>query len=96
MSVNRGKSSLAVDAKNADVAAVLRQIVIGSDVVVHNLRLGAMERIGLGHVEIMTKGSRLVYAVISGFGTSGPSRPGRDRSRLPGRVGDDGDFRGGG
>ena len=72
MAVNRGKASLAVDAKNSDVASVLRQMVIGADVVVHNLRLGAMERMGLGHVDVMAEAPRLTYAVISGFGTSGP------------------------
>ena len=72
MAVNRGKASLAVDAKNADVAALLRQMVIGADVVVHNLRLGAMERMGLGHVDVMAQAPRLTYAAISGFGTSGP------------------------
>lgn len=72
MAVNRGKASLAVDAKNSDVASVLRQLVIGADVVVHNLRLGAMERMGLGHVDVMAEAPRLTYAVISGFGTSGP------------------------
>ena len=80
MAVNRGKASLAVDAKNPDVASVLGQMVIGADVVVHNLRLGAMERMGLGHVDVMAKAPRLTYAVISGFGTSGPyaSRSGID------------------
>lgn len=80
MSVNRGKSSLAVDAKNPEVAAALRKLAVGADVVVHNLRLGAMERIGLGSADLMGVAPGLVYAVISAFGTTGPdsSRAGID------------------
>ena len=80
MSVNRGKSSLAADAKNPEVAAALRRLAVGADVVVHNLRMGAMERMGLGSDDLMSVAPRLVYAVISAFGTTGPaaSRAGID------------------
>ena len=73
MAVNRGKSSLAADPKIPAVAAALRRLVTRADVVVHNLRLGAMERIGLGPAELMVEAPGLVYAVISAFGTTGPS-----------------------
>lgn len=73
MAVNRGKASLAADAKVPAVAAALRRLVIGADVVVHNLRLGAMERMGLGHPDLVPDAPGLIYAVISAFGTTGPS-----------------------
>ncbi len=73
MAVNRGKSSLSADPKVPAVAAALRCLVTGADVVVHNLRLGAMERMGLGYVHVTTDTPGLIYAVISAFGTSGPS-----------------------
>jgi len=73
MAVNRGKSSLAADPKIPAVAAALHRLVTRADVVVHNLRLGAMERIGLGPAELMVDAPGLVYAVISAFGTTGPS-----------------------
>ena len=73
MAVNRGKSSLAVDPKLPEIAVALRRLVVGADVVVHNLRLGAMERMGLGQLDLMTAAPGLVYAVISAFGTTGPS-----------------------
>jgi crotonobetainyl-CoA:carnitine CoA-transferase CaiB-like acyl-CoA transferase len=73
MSINRGKSSLAADPKIPVVAAALRRLATGADVVIHNLRLGAMERIGLGPAELMVEAPGLVYAVISAFGTNGPS-----------------------
>ena len=73
MAVNRGKSSLAADPKMPGVAAALRRIAIGADVLVHNLRLGAMERMGLGPGDLMANAPGLVYAAISAFGTTGPS-----------------------
>jgi formyl-CoA transferase len=73
MSVNRGKSSLAVDPKNVDVGQALTRMVTAADVVLHNLRPGAMERMGLGYRDLMAREPHLIYAVISAFGTSGPS-----------------------
>ena len=73
MAVNRGKASLAADPKVPAVAAALRRLVVGADIVVHNLRLGAMERMGLGHSDLATDAPGLIYAVISAFGTTGPS-----------------------
>lgn len=73
MAVNRGKSSLAADPKVPEVAAALRRLALGADVVVHNLRLGAMERMGLGPDELMASAPGLVYATISAFGTTGPA-----------------------
>jgi CoA:oxalate CoA-transferase len=73
MSVNRGKASVAADTKSMEVAAALRRLVLEADVLVHNLRPGAMERMGLAHVELMAESPRLVFAAISAFGTTGPS-----------------------
>jgi formyl-CoA transferase len=73
MAVNRGKASLAADPKHPGVKAALRKLVVGADVVIHNLRPGAMERMRLGHADLIAEAPGLVYAVISAFGTSGPS-----------------------
>jgi crotonobetainyl-CoA:carnitine CoA-transferase CaiB-like acyl-CoA transferase len=70
--VNRGKRSLAVDAKNPSARHLLRELARQADVMVHNLRPGAMERIGLGYQELSALNPGLVYAVISAFGTEGP------------------------
>ena len=72
MSINRGKASLAADAKNSEVAVALRRLVLNADVLLHNLRPGAMERMGLGHLDLTTAAPRLVYAAISAFGSTGP------------------------
>jgi crotonobetainyl-CoA:carnitine CoA-transferase CaiB-like acyl-CoA transferase len=80
IAINRGKKSLAVDPKHPDLGAALFRICVAADVVVHNLRRGAMERIGLGHTQLRPFAPGLIYAVISAFGTTGPDadRPGID------------------
>lgn len=80
MAVNRGKESLALDTRDWVSKRVLDNLVRKADAVVHNLRLGAMERMGLGAERCLDINPRLVYATISAFGSTGPdaSRPGID------------------
>ena len=73
LGVNRGKKSLAVDAKDARIQKALRQLCQQSDVILSNLRRGAMERIGLGQESLRGIAPHLVVAVISAFGSKGPA-----------------------
>jgi crotonobetainyl-CoA:carnitine CoA-transferase CaiB-like acyl-CoA transferase len=72
MMVNRGKESLALDAKDWVSKRVLDKLVSKADVLVHNLRHGAMERMGLGEERARELNRALVYATISAFGAEGP------------------------
>jgi crotonobetainyl-CoA:carnitine CoA-transferase CaiB-like acyl-CoA transferase len=80
MAVNRGKESLAVDTGDWVAKRVLDNLVKKADVVVHNLRHGAMDRLGLGGARCRELNSTLIYASISAFGSTGPyaERPGID------------------
>ena len=69
---NRGKRSLAVDLKsNAGIKAV-KELVMQSDVLLHNYRPGVMDRLGLGSDVLRKLNPRLIYVAVSGFGTKGP------------------------
>jgi crotonobetainyl-CoA:carnitine CoA-transferase CaiB-like acyl-CoA transferase len=72
MAVNRGKESLALDTKDWVSKRVLDNLVKKADVVISNLRLGAMERLGLGEARARDLNPGLIYAVISAFGADGP------------------------
>jgi len=72
MMANRGKESLALDPKDWVSKRVLDRLVSKADVVVHNLRHGAMERMGLGESRAIELNPRLVYTSISAFGAEGP------------------------
>lgn len=69
---NRNKRSIVLDAKNPEDAATLRALVAQADVLVENLRPGALDRMGLGWEALHVAHPRLVLASISGFGQQGP------------------------
>lgn len=72
MAVNRGKESLALDTKDLVSKRVLDNLIKKADVVIHNLRHGAMERLGLGEPRCRELNPSIIYAEISAFGASGP------------------------
>jgi crotonobetainyl-CoA:carnitine CoA-transferase CaiB-like acyl-CoA transferase len=72
ISSNRGKRSVAIDAKSEAGRDVLAKLVAQADVLVQNFRPGTMERLGLGAVELRRRHPRLIYVSISGVGETGP------------------------
>ena len=68
MGYNRNKKSLALNLRHARGKEVFRKLAARSDVVVENLRPGAMDKLGLGYKDLAARHPRLVWAVISGFG----------------------------
>ncbi|HZO02062.1 MAG TPA: CaiB/BaiF CoA-transferase family protein [Burkholderiales bacterium] len=70
--VNRSKESLALDVKHPAAKAVLEKLIQKSDVFLHNLAPGAVERLGLGARELRDKHPRLIWCGISGYGPAGP------------------------
>jgi crotonobetainyl-CoA:carnitine CoA-transferase CaiB-like acyl-CoA transferase len=72
MTVNRGKESIALDTGDWVSKRVMDNLVRKADVVLHNLRHGAMERLGLGEERTRELNPRVIYAVVSAFGATGP------------------------
>ena len=71
---NPGKRSITLNLKSAKGKEVFRRLVRTADVVVENFRPGVMDRLGVGHAELMKDNPKLVYCAISGFGQDGPLR----------------------
>jgi crotonobetainyl-CoA:carnitine CoA-transferase CaiB-like acyl-CoA transferase len=72
MVVNRGKESLAIDTDDWVSKRVLDNLVRKADVIVNNLRHGAMDRLGLGEDRSRELNPNLIYAVVNAFGATGP------------------------
>ena len=72
--VNRSKESLALDLKNPEHLAVLKQLLHKADVLVQNLAPGATARMGLDAASLRTLHPRLIVCDISGYGLDGPYR----------------------
>lgn len=72
LSLNRNKRSLALDLKTDEGVSIIRRLVPKVDVVVHNMRVAAIERLGLGYEALAAIKPDLVYCVATGFGEEGP------------------------
>src|SRR4051794_22136641 len=70
--LNRGKESLVLDlTKDADKAA-LEALLAGADVLIQNLKPGALAKLGVGTERLRKQYPRLITCSISGYGESGP------------------------
>lgn len=68
--VNRNKRSVAVDLQTPEGLEQARELASRADVLVHNFRPGVMERLGLGYGTVSADNPGVIYASLSGFGTS--------------------------
>jgi formyl-CoA transferase len=77
---NRGKRSLAVDLRDAEVASAVRRLTLRADVVVANFRPGQAKRHALDYESLAAENPRLIYAENTAYGRSGPmaNAPGMD------------------
>lgn len=69
---NRNKRGMAIDLKTPEGVKIARELIEQADVLVHNYRVGALERLGLDYESLAKVNPRLVYCAISGFGATGP------------------------
>ena len=71
-SLNRNKKSITIDLSVPEGIALVRRLAAISDVVVDNLRPGAMGKLGLGYGELMKIRPDIVVVSTSGRGQVGP------------------------
>tara|TARA_R110002049_G_scaffold75540_1_gene194277 strand:+ start:6854 stop:7987 length:1134 start_codon:yes stop_codon:yes gene_type:complete len=70
--LNRGKQSITLDLNIESDKELLLSIVDTADVMVQNLKPGALERKGLGPEALRARNPALITCSISGYGDSGP------------------------
>jgi crotonobetainyl-CoA:carnitine CoA-transferase CaiB-like acyl-CoA transferase len=77
---NRNKRSLVLDLKSDGDRGVFDHLIRGADVFIQNFRPGTAARLGAGSERLHALNPRLIYASISGFGSTGPyaERPSYD------------------
>jgi len=71
-SLNRNKRSIALDTRQPQGRDAALKLIERSDVVVNNFRAGVMERMGFGYEALSRLNPRLIYAVGTGYGLTGP------------------------
>jgi formyl-CoA transferase len=75
---NRGKRSVTLDLKSPQGVEALHALLADADILIHNLRPGVAEALGIGPAEVTARHPRLIYCAMGAFGHKGPlaHRPG--------------------
>jgi len=79
VNLNRNKRSVAIDLKQPEGRDLFFRLLDGADVVLENLRVGTVAKLGIDYARASARQPRVVYCSISGFGQDGPYR---DRAAL--------------
>ena len=79
VNLNRNKKSVAIDLKHPDGRALFFRLLDGADIVLENLRVGAVAKLGIDYERARERQPGIIYCSISGFGQDGPYR---DRAAL--------------
>lgn len=72
--LNRGKRSVTLDLKAERGREAMDKLLMRSDVFIHNLAPGAIDRLGFGWEELHRRNPGLLWVSISGYGLDGPYR----------------------
>ena len=67
-SINRNKRSIVLDLKRAADRETLLKLCEQADALVENMRVGVMDRLGVGYDVIHERNPQLVYGCVRGFG----------------------------
>jgi len=86
---NRGKQSVAVDLTTDDGREIAARLLADADVFITNLRLAALQGLGLDWDTLKADHPQLVYCHITGYGLDGPdvNRPAYDVAAFWSRAG---------
>jgi crotonobetainyl-CoA:carnitine CoA-transferase CaiB-like acyl-CoA transferase len=69
---NTGKRNISLDMTKPEAVELLRRLSTRCDIVIENFRPGVMKRMGLDYETLASGNSRLIYASITGYGSTGP------------------------
>jgi CoA:oxalate CoA-transferase len=80
LSINRNKSSIALDIRAPQGREVLHKLVQESDIIIDNLRAPQRKALGLDYADLSRMNSRIISCSVTGFGSDGPysDRPAYD------------------
>lgn len=73
--LNRGKQAVAIDLKNLEGIAAVRELAAKADLLIEGYRPGVMEKLGLGPDVLLGDNPALVYGRMTGWGQAGSYSP---------------------
>ena len=72
MAVNPQKLSVQIDMKTEEGIALILELAAKSDILIENLRPGAIDRLGLGYERVKAVNPGLIYVSMGMYGNDGP------------------------
>lgn len=72
LGLNRNKRSVVLDLKTESGRSALKRLIATADVLVHNMRVPAIERLGFGYDAVRAIHPGIVYCAATGFAQDGP------------------------
>ena len=69
---NRNKRGITLDIAKPEGQALIRQMALGSDILVENFKVGGLAHYGLDYASLKALNPRLIYCSVTGFGQTGP------------------------
>jgi crotonobetainyl-CoA:carnitine CoA-transferase CaiB-like acyl-CoA transferase len=89
ISANRGKKSIELDLRSDEGLTCLHALLDEADVLLTNLRPGALDRLGLSPAAVEERHARLVFCSLTAYGWGGPDQDeaGYDLAAFFGRTG---------
>lgn len=72
LDINRNKASVTLDLKSPEGVEQLHKLLDTADILIHNMRPGVVDTLGIDGPSVCARHPRLIYCHISGFGNHGP------------------------
>lgn len=72
--LNLNKKGMVINLKEAEGSKLIKALIAKSDIIINNFAPGTMEKLGLSYDECKEIRPDIIYAVLSGFGDTGPYR----------------------
>lgn len=69
---NVGKESICINLKTSEGQAILHQLVVGADALIHNFRGDVPAKLGIDFETLHALNPQLISAVVNGYGPHGP------------------------
>ena len=67
-----GNEGLCLDLKTAEGQEIIHKLVAKADILLHSMRPGAPERLGIGYEQVAKINPQMVYVYAAGYGSTGP------------------------
>ncbi len=74
VNLHRNKRSVELDLKHPEGRELFFRLLDGADIVIENLRIGAVGKLGIDYERCAARRPGIVYCSVSGFGQDGPYR----------------------